>query len=100
MYVNVTNQNVGTGTAVSLGGNQIPGVSGVFDVDYISNPESSSLTSGYTFAAVTAQQLPLEHGACLDDGRLGATNRLGNHAPGVARLGNTRRRRQRRQHAR
>jgi prepilin-type N-terminal cleavage/methylation domain-containing protein len=54
MYINVTNQNVGTGTPVSQGGNQVPSVSGVYDVDYISLPEKA-MTSGYTFAAVTSR---------------------------------------------
>ncbi len=34
MNVTVSNQNVGTGTSVYLGGNQIPGVTGTYDVDY------------------------------------------------------------------
>ncbi len=54
MNVAVTNQNVGTGTAVSLGGNQIPNVTGTFDVDYVSNAESASAT-GCTFAAVISR---------------------------------------------
>ena len=54
MSVTVTNQNVGTGTIVSLGGNQVPNVTGTFVVDYVSNPESASAT-GCTFAAVTSR---------------------------------------------
>ena len=54
-WVAVSNQNVGTGTSVQLGGNQIQGVTGTFDVDYISNAESKTLTTGDTFAAVTSR---------------------------------------------
>jgi hypothetical protein len=32
-----------------------PSVTGTFDVDYVSTTESKSLTSGYTFAAVTSR---------------------------------------------
>jgi len=56
MNVAVNGQNVGTGTVVSQGGNQVPDVTGTFDVDYVSNAESGSAT-GYTFAAVTSAQL-------------------------------------------
>jgi prepilin-type processing-associated H-X9-DG protein len=55
MLVSVSNQNVGTGTPVTLGGNQVPDVTGTFDVDYVSNSESKSLTTGCTFAAVTSR---------------------------------------------
>jgi prepilin-type N-terminal cleavage/methylation domain-containing protein len=55
MSISIVNQNCGTGTAVTLGGNQVPSVTGTFDVDYVSNAESNSLTSGYTFAAVTSR---------------------------------------------
>ena len=55
MQVYIVNQNVGTGTVVSQGGNQVPNVTGTFEVDYISNPESKTLTSGATFAAVTSR---------------------------------------------
>jgi prepilin-type processing-associated H-X9-DG protein len=55
MNVYIVNQNAGTGTAVTLGGNQVPNVTGTFDVDYVSLPESNSLASGYTFAAVTSR---------------------------------------------
>ena len=51
----IVNQNCGTGTAVTLGGNQVPNVTGTFDLDYVSVAESASLTSGYTFAAVTSR---------------------------------------------
>ena len=55
MTVAVSNQNVGTGTAATLGGNQVPNVTGTFDVDYVSLPESKTLTAGCTFAAVTSR---------------------------------------------
>jgi prepilin-type N-terminal cleavage/methylation domain-containing protein/prepilin-type processing-associated H-X9-DG protein len=55
MNVAVNNQNSGTGTSIYLGGNQVPGVTGTFDVDYVSNPESAALTTGCTFAAVTSR---------------------------------------------
>ncbi len=55
MSISVTNQNSGTGTAASQGGNQVPNVTGTFDVDYVSLPESKTLTSGCTFAAVTSR---------------------------------------------
>jgi prepilin-type N-terminal cleavage/methylation domain-containing protein len=54
LNVAVTNQNAGTGTVVAQGGNQVPNVTGTFDVDYVSNPESASAT-GCTFAAVTSR---------------------------------------------
>jgi prepilin-type N-terminal cleavage/methylation domain-containing protein/prepilin-type processing-associated H-X9-DG protein len=55
MNISVLNQNSGTGTSVYLGGNQVPDVGGTYDVDYVSLPESSSLTTGCTFAAVTSR---------------------------------------------
>jgi prepilin-type N-terminal cleavage/methylation domain-containing protein len=54
MKIAVSNQNVGTGTVVTLGGNEVPDVTGTFDVDYVSNSESATAT-GYTFAAVTSR---------------------------------------------
>jgi hypothetical protein len=54
MLISVASQNVGTGTPVSQGGNQVPNVSGSFDVDYISLPEKA-MPSGCTFAAVTSR---------------------------------------------
>ena len=53
-YVTVSNQNVGTGTSVAAGGNQIQGVTGTYDVDYVSLPEKA-MTTGVTFAAVTSR---------------------------------------------
>jgi prepilin-type N-terminal cleavage/methylation domain-containing protein len=55
MNIYVSNQNSGTGTPASQGGNQVAGVTGTFDVDYVSLPESKTLTSGCTFAAVTSR---------------------------------------------
>ncbi len=55
MNIYVSNQNSGTGASVSQGGNQVPSVTGTYDVDYVSLPESKSLTSGCTFAAVTSR---------------------------------------------
>jgi prepilin-type N-terminal cleavage/methylation domain-containing protein/prepilin-type processing-associated H-X9-DG protein len=54
MNVNVANQNSGTGTSVALGGNQVQGITGVYDVDYVSLPEKA-MTTGVTFAAVTSR---------------------------------------------
>jgi len=58
----LSNQTVGTytgsyGQTVANGGNQIPSVTGTFDLDYVSNSESASLlnTAVYTFAAVTSR---------------------------------------------
>ena len=59
MNIYVSNQNSGSGTSVSQGGNQVPGVTGTFDVDYVSLPESKTLTSGCTFAAVTSRSYHL-----------------------------------------
>jgi type II secretory pathway pseudopilin PulG len=50
----ISGQDIGTGTPVSQGGNLVPAVTGTFDVDYISNPESKTAT-GDTFAAVTSR---------------------------------------------
>jgi len=55
MNISVQNQNAGTGTAVTQGGNQVPNATGTFDVDYVSQPETKTLTSGCTFAAVTSR---------------------------------------------
>jgi prepilin-type N-terminal cleavage/methylation domain-containing protein len=55
MNIYINNQPAGTGTAVTLGGNQVPAATGTFDVDYVSTSESASLSSGYTFAAVTSR---------------------------------------------
>lgn len=55
MNVYIANQNAGTGTGVSLGGNQVQGATGTFDLDYVSLAESVSLTSGNTFAAVSSR---------------------------------------------
>ena len=55
MKIYVVNQNCGTGTPVSQGGNQVPGVTGTYDVDYVSLAESKSLTTGCTFAAITSR---------------------------------------------
>jgi prepilin-type N-terminal cleavage/methylation domain-containing protein len=54
MNVAVNGQNVGTGTVVTQGGNEVPNVTGTFDVDYVSNSESNT-AAGYTFAAVTSR---------------------------------------------
>ncbi|HTQ40054.1 MAG TPA: DUF1559 domain-containing protein [Pirellulales bacterium] len=54
MLISIVNQDIGTGTPVSQGGNLVPQVTGTFDVDYISNTESNTAT-GYTFAAVSAR---------------------------------------------
>ncbi len=54
MYVTVSHQNVGTGTPASQGGNQVPDVTGAYDVDYVSLPEKA-MTSGVTFAAITSR---------------------------------------------
>ena len=62
--VNVTNQNVGTGTPVSQGGNQVQGVTGVYDVDYVSLPEKA-MTTGITFAAVTSRSYHTSLVNCL-----------------------------------
>ncbi len=55
MRIYVSNQNSGTGAPVSQGGNQVPGVAGTYDVDYVSLPESKTLTGGCTFAAITSR---------------------------------------------
>jgi prepilin-type N-terminal cleavage/methylation domain-containing protein len=55
MNIVVSGQNSGTGTSVTLGGNQVPSVSGEYDVDYVSLAETKTLTSGCTFAAVTSR---------------------------------------------
>jgi prepilin-type N-terminal cleavage/methylation domain-containing protein len=54
MQIYIANQDVGTGTPVSQGGNLVPQVTGTFDVDYVSNAESKTAT-GYTFAAVSSR---------------------------------------------
>jgi prepilin-type N-terminal cleavage/methylation domain-containing protein/prepilin-type processing-associated H-X9-DG protein len=54
MFIYVANQDVGTGTPVSQGGNLVPSVTGTFDVDYISLPEKA-MTTGDTFAAVSSR---------------------------------------------
>ena len=67
LNVAVSGQNVGTGTAVTLGGNQVPNVTGTFDVDYVSNAESSTLWTSAstvpTFAAVTSRSY---HPGCVN----------------------------------
>ena len=93
MQVYIVNQNVGTGTAVSQGGNQVPNVTGTFEVDYISNPESKTLTSGATFAAVTSQ-LPRGHGKRIVPRRLDARHQFEHRTANMASAGHSRRRRE------
>jgi hypothetical protein len=47
----------------------VQGATGTFDVDYVSNPEPASLTSGYTFAVVNSRtfQAGVGNALLMDD---------------------------------